>query len=142
MIHIASDHAGFAAKESLKKHLEKKGIAFKDHGPQKIKKTDDYPDYAHLVANMVSLQSDDTGILICGSGFGMSITANKTKGIRAASLHSTKEARLARQHNDLNIACLAARLQTQKEQHKIVDTFLKTKFEGGRHTKRIKKIEK
>lgn len=141
MIHIAADHAGFKAKEALKKYLDKKGIPFKDHGATKEKVRDDYPDYAHLVANMVSLKSDDKGILICGSGFGMAIAANKIQGIRAASLHNIKEARLARLHNDLNIACLAARLQTQKEQQRIIDVFLKTEFEGGRHTKRIKKIE-
>jgi len=142
MLHIASDHAGFKAKESLKRYLIKQGIDFVDAGPIKEKPKDDYPDYAHKVANLVSLSPTDRGILICGSGFGMAITANKTRGIRAAVLHTTKEARMARQHNDLNVACLAARLQTQKDQQKVIDTFLKTSFQGGRHTKRIKKIEK
>jgi ribose 5-phosphate isomerase B len=142
MLHISSDHAGFKAKEKLKKYLTSKEIIFIDHGPKTLKSKDDYPEYAHLLANIVSLVPTDKGILICGSGFGMAISANKTKNIRAATLHSTKEARLAREHNDLNIACLSSKLQTQKDHQKIIDTFLKTEFtKDTRHKRRIKKIE-
>ena len=136
---ISSDHAGYEIKEFIKDQLIKSKISTIDLGPF-LKKSVDYPDYAKKVSNRVSKKKSDVGILVCGSGTGMAISANKTKGIRAAVGYNIKSTQLSRQHNNANILCLGARLIKRKEIKKIVSIFLKTKFEGGRHERRIKKI--
>ena len=136
---ISSDHAGFEIKEFIKELLIKSKISTIDLGPLSNKSVD-YPDYAKKVSNRVSKKKSDVGILVCGSGTGMAISANKTKGIRAAVGYNIKSTQLSRQHNNANILCLGARLIKRKEIKKIVSIFLKTKFEGGRHKRRIKKI--
>ena len=105
-----------------------------------MSKSVDYPDYAKKVANRVSKRKSDIGILVCGSGTGMAISANKTKGIRAAVGYNIKSTQLSRQHNNANVLCLGSRLTKKKEIKKIIKIFLNTKFEGGRHKRRVKKI--
>ena len=136
---ISSDHAGYEIKEFIKEQLIKSKISIIDLGPF-LKKSVDYPDYAKKVSNRVSQRKSDLGILVCGSGTGMAISANKTKGIRAAVGYNVKSTQLSRQHNNANILCLGARLTKKNEIKKIVSIFLKTDFEGGRHKRRIKKI--
>ncbi|MDC2987312.1 ribose 5-phosphate isomerase B [Candidatus Pelagibacter bacterium] len=136
---IASDHAGYKLKESIKDHLIKRYISIFDMGPYENKSVD-YPDYAKKLAKRVKAKKSDIGILVCGSGTGMAISANKIKGIRAAVCYNTKSTRLSRQHNNANIIALGARLTKKSLSLKLVETFLKTSFEGGRHLKRIKKI--
>ena len=138
-IFISSDHAGFNLKESIKLFLIKKKIPFNDLGPKNDTRVD-YPEYAHKVARKVSVNKKNVGILVCGSGIGMNITANKHKNIRAAQCFNLKSAKLSRLHNDANIITLGSRLLTKKNALNCVGTFLRTKFEGGRHSKRIKKI--
>ena len=136
---IASDHAGFQLKEVIKTTLINKNISIIDLGPIDNKSVD-YPDYAKKVSNRVKSKKSDIGILVCGSGIGMSISANKTKGIRAAVCYNSKSTRLSRQHNDANIITIGSRLTKKNIALKLVSTFLKTKFEGGRHLRRVKKI--
>ena len=136
---IASDHGGFNLKESIKDFLIKRSVSIIDLGPYE-NKTVDYPDYAKRLANRIKAKKSDVGILICGSGTGMAITANKIKTIRAAVCYSTKSTRLSREHNNANIITLGARLTNKKLSLKLVEIFLKTKFEGGRHLKRVNKI--
>jgi len=138
-IFISSDHAGFKLKETIKLHLSKKKLSFKDLGPFSETKVD-YPDYAHKVAKMVKTSKKNIGILVCGSGIGMNITANKHKNIRAAQCFNLKSTKLSRLHNDANIITLGSRLLTKKNALNCVSVFLNTNFEGGRHSKRIKKI--
>ena len=136
---IASDHAGYKLKESIKDHLINKYISIFDMGPFENKSVD-YPDYAKKLAKRVKAKKSDIGILVCGSGTGMAISANKIKGIRAAVCYNIKSTRLSRQHNNANIIALGARLTKKNVSLKLVETFLKTSFEGGRHLKRIRKI--
>ena len=136
---IASDHGGYNLKEAIKDHLIKKNISVIDLGPFE-NKTVDYPDYAKKIANRIKAKKSDTGILVCGSGTGMAISANKIKTIRAAVCYNDRSTRLSRQHNNANIIALGARLTSKVLSLKLVEIFLKTKFEGGRHLKRIKKI--
>jgi len=136
---IASDHGGYNLKEIIKDYLINKNISIFDLGPFESK-TVDYPDYAKKLANRIKAKKSDVGILVCGSGTGMAISANKTKTIRAAVCYSTKSTRLSRQHNNANIIALGARLTKKNLSLKLVEIFLKTKFEGGRHLKRVKKI--
>jgi|TARA_B110000967_G_scaffold10415_1_gene10298 ribose 5-phosphate isomerase B len=136
---IASDHAGLNLKEDIKNYLINKNISILDLGPYE-KKSVDYPDYAKKLAIRIKAKKSDIGILICGSGTGMAITANKIKTIRAAVCYNIKSTRLSRQHNNANIIALGARLTKKTLSLKLVEIFLKTKFEGGRHLKRIKKI--
>jgi len=136
---IASDHGGFNLKEIIKDHLIKKNISIIDLGPFE-NKTVDYPDYAKKVANRIKAKKSDVGILVCGSGTGMAISANKTKTIRAAVCYNVNSTRLSREHNNANIISLGARLTSKKLSLKLVNIFLKTKFEGGRHIKRVNKI--
>ena len=136
---ISSDHAGFNLKEDIKSYLINKQISVFDLGPYENKSVD-YPDYARKLANRIKAKKSDIGILVCGSGTGMAISANKIKAIRAAVCYSVKSTRLSRQHNNANIIALGARLTKKNLSFKLIDTFLKTKFEGGRHLKRIKKI--
>ena len=138
-IFISSDHAGFKLKEEIKSHLSKKNISFKDMGPFNDDRVD-YPDYAHKVARKVKTNKSNVGILVCGSGMGMNIAANRHKNIRAAQCFNLKSTKLSRLHNDANIITLGSRLLNKKLALNCVNTFLNTKFEGGRHSKRIKKI--
>ena len=136
---IASDHAGFNLKENIKDYLINKNVSIIDLGPNENKSVD-YPDYAKKIGNRIKSKKSDIGILVCGSGTGMAISANKFKNIRAAVCYNMKSTRLSRQHNNANIIALGARLTKKSLSLKLVDLFLKTKFEGGRHLKRIKKI--
>tara|TARA_B110000971_G_scaffold214267_1_gene246112 strand:+ start:518 stop:955 length:438 start_codon:yes stop_codon:yes gene_type:complete len=136
---IASDHAGYDLKEKIKDNLIKKSISVIDLGPFS-KDSVDYPDYAKKVAKRLILKKSDAGILVCGSGTGMAITANKFKGIRAAQCYNKNSTILSRQHNNSNIICLGSRMLKYKEAFKYVTYFLYTKFESGRHQKRVNKI--
>ncbi len=136
---IASDHAGYNLKEDIKNHLINKNISIFDLGPMNNKSVD-YPDFAKKLANRIKLKRSDVGILVCGSGTGMAISANKIKSIRAAVCYNLKSTRLSRQHNNANIIALGSRLTKKKLSLKLVEVFLKTKFEGGRHLRRVKKI--
>jgi|TARA_B110000211_G_C13908982_1_gene477430 ribose 5-phosphate isomerase B len=136
---IASDHAGYDLKEKIKDFLIKKDVSVIDLGPFN-RNTVDYPDYAKKAAKRVLLKKSDAGILVCGSGTGMAIVANKFKGIRAAQCYSKKSTILSRQHNNANIICLGSRTLKDREALSFVSFFLKSKFEAGRHQKRIKKI--
>ena len=138
-IFISSDHAGFKLKEEIKIFLKRKKFNFQDLGPKTADRVD-YPDYAHKVARKVKLNKRNVGILVCGSGTGMNIAANKHKNIRAAQCFNLKSTKLSRLHNDANIITLGSRLITKKNALKFISVFLNTKFDGGRHLKRIKKI--
>ena len=138
-IFISSDHAGFKLKEIIKIYLSKKKLSFQDLGPNNGNKVD-YPDYAHKVAKKVNINKNNVGILVCGSGTGMNIVANKHKKVRAAQCFNIKSTKLSRLHNDANIITLGSRLLTKKNALSCVGVFLNTNFEGGRHSKRIKKI--
>ena len=136
---IASDHAGYNLKETIKNYLIDKNVSIFDMGPFN-KKSVDYPDYAKKLANRIKKKKSEVGILVCGSGTGMAISSNKIKTIRAAVCYNLKSTRLSRQHNNANIIALGSRLTKKKLSLKLVDIFLKTKFEGGRHLRRVKKI--
>ena len=136
---IASDHAGLNLKEDIKNFLINKNISIIDIGPYENKSVD-YPDYAKKLAKRIKSKKSDLGILICGSGTGMAISANKIKSIRAAVCYNAMSTRLSRQHNNANIIALGARLTNKRLSLKLVEIFLKTKFEGGRHLRRVKKI--
>ncbi len=136
---IASDHAGFNLKESIKDFLINNNISIIDLGPLNDNSVD-YPDYAKKLSNRVRLKKSDIGILVCGSGTGMAMSANKIKGIRAAVCYNLRSTRLSRQHNDANIISIGSRLTKKDIALKLVSVFLKTKFEGGRHQRRVKKI--
>ncbi len=138
-IFISSDHAGFKLKEEIKKYLKIKKLNFDDLGPNNNNSVD-YPVYAHKLARKVKINRNNVGILVCGSGTGMNIAANKHKNIRAAQCFNTKSTKLSRLHNDANIITLGSRLISKKNALKFVRIFLNTKFDGGRHLKRIKKI--
>jgi len=138
-IFLSSDHAGYKLKENIKLHLNKKKIKYIDLGPFNSDKVD-YPDYAHKLAKKVKVKNNHVGILVCGSGMGMNMVANKHKKIRAAQCFNIKSTKLSRLHNDANIITLGSRLLTKKNALNCVSIFLDTKFEGGRHIKRIKKI--
>jgi ribose 5-phosphate isomerase B len=137
---IGSDHAGFKLKNELLVYLLEKGLELQDFGPDSADSVD-YPDYAHKVAESVSTGENDLGILICGSGNGVCITANKHKGIRAALAWEEEIAALARQHNNANVLCVPARFVSKNKAFKIVDAWLNAAFEGGRHQNRVSKIE-
>ena len=140
MIAIGSDHAGYAVKEEIKKHLEDNKILFKDFGTFS-EESCDYPVLAEKVADSVVSGESSKGILICGTGIGISIAANKVKGIRAALCYEPALAEMSRKHNDANIVCLGGRTTDFETAKAIVDAFLNTDFEGGRHKKRLGKIE-
>ena len=137
---IGSDHAGFEYKEAIKKMLIAGGWQVDDKGTHSADSTD-YPDYAHPVAEMVATGKASVGVLVCGSGEGVCMTANKHKGIRAALCWNEEVAALSRQHNDANIICLGQRFTTVFEAEKMVEVFLSTPFEGGRHERRVLKID-
>ena len=136
---IASDHAGYSLKEYIKNFLLKKKISIKDVGTKNDESVD-YPDYAHKLSKILKKNKKAIGVLICGSGQGMIMTANKHKNIRAALCYNAESTKLSRLHNDANIITLGSRLISKKNALKYIKIFLKTKFEGGRHIKRIKKI--
>ena len=136
---IASDHAGFKLKENIKDFLINRNVSLIDLGPLNENSVD-YPDFAKKVSNRVRSKKSEIGILVCGSGTGMAMSANKMRGIRAAVCYNSKSTRLSREHNDANIISIGSRLTKKENALKLVSIFLKTKFEGGRHLKRIKKI--
>ena len=138
-IFISSDHAGFKLKEDIKISLKRKKLRFEDLGPMNDSRVD-YPDYAHKLARKVKVSKNNIGILVCGSGTGMNIAANKHKNVRAAQCFSAKSTKLSRLHNDANIITLGSRLISKKNAFKFVKIFLSTKFDGGRHLRRVKKI--
>jgi ribose 5-phosphate isomerase B len=140
-IAIGSDHAGFECKESIKNELKAAPVSFSliDVGTYSADSVD-YPDFAHQVASKVETGEVEMGVVICGSGNGVCITANKHKGIRAALCWSVEIAALARQHNDANVLCIPARFVSHETALQMVETFMNTAFEGGRHQKRIEKI--
>jgi len=138
-IFISSDHAGFKLKEVIKTFLERKKLNFQDLGPINENSVD-YPDYAHKVARKVKVNKKHIGILVCGSGTGMNIAANKHKNIRAAQCFNIKSTKLSRLHNDANIITLGSRFISKKNALKFVSIFLDTNFDSGRHLKRVKKI--
>ena len=138
-IFISSDHAGYNLKEKIIKKFKKKYI-FLDLGAYDSKTSVNYPDYAHKLCKKVSNNSKNIGILVCGSGVGMSMAANRHKKIRAAVCYSAKNTKLSRLHNNANIITLGARLTKKNTAFKCIDVFLNTRFEGGRHNKRVKKI--
>lgn len=141
-IYLGSDHAGFKTKEALKKFLEEKKLETVDVGAFKGE-TGDYPDYAEKVASKVAKDKGSIGLLVCGTGIGMSIAANKVKGIRAANPFNEETAKLAKEHNDANIICLGGRTYSPGKAKKILSAFLKAKSpKEERHKKRIKKIGK
>jgi len=139
VIHIGSDHAGFELKSKIITKLKERGFEVLDHGAHSDESTD-YPDYAHPVAESVESDENARGILICGSGNGISITANKHQGVRCALSWLPEIAELARQHNDANIVSVPSRFVETDSALKIVEVFLGTEFEGGRHERRVKKI--
>ena len=136
---LASDHAGYCLKEYVKKFLNRKKLQIKDVGANSNEKVD-YPDYAHKLSKVINKNRNNIGVLICGSGQGMIMAANKHKNIRAALCYNVKSTKLSRLHNDANVITLGSRLISRKNALKYLNIFLKTKFEGGRHKKRIRKI--
>lgn len=139
MIALGSDHAGFLYKEKTKTFLKSMKIDYKDFGTNSAESVD-YPDFAHAVAEAVSKGEFETGIIICGTGIGVSIVANKHKGVRAAACESVTAAGLARKHNNANILCFGERLVGWGVAEEMIAAFLQTTFEAGRHTRRIEKI--
>ncbi len=138
-ISIGSDHAGFEQKQALVDYLVGEGYDVIDRGPASADRVD-YPDYASAVAHDVSDGLADRGVLVCGTGIGMALAADKVVGCRAANIINVQFAELCRQHNDANIITLSGRFVDLEENKRIVDTFLTTKFEGGRHAMRVAKV--
>ena len=137
---IGTDHAGFEVKSFVIEYLQKRGIEVEDLGTYSNKSVD-YPDFAHKVAEAVLANEGSMGILICGSGIGMSLAANKHKGIRAALCHDYYTASMARRHNNANILCFGARIVGLGEIESILEGWLNNEFEGGRHERRVNKID-
>jgi len=138
-ISLGADHAGFELKDKLKKWLTVKGFEIADEGTNSPDSVD-YPDYARKVAEDVVGKRADCGILVCGSGIGMAIAANKIAGVRAANVTTEYEAQLSREHNNANILALGARILSEEDARKIVTKWLDTQFAGGRHQQRVEKI--
>lgn len=138
-IAIASDHAGFDLKETLKQDIVKLGYEVVDLGPANTQSVD-YPDYATKVADWLKNQPLGMGVLICGSGIGMSMAANRHKHVRAALVHTGMEAKLSRQHNNANVLCMGARIIGSDIARDCLEQFVTTKFEGGRHEARVAKF--
>ena len=137
---LASDHAGFALKEDLKLYLEKKGIKTKDYGTYSIDSCD-YPVYAYALAKDISKKKYSRGILICKTGIGNSIVANRLPGVRASLCYNVEAAKLTRQHNDSNVLVLGSGFVNKKKAKEILDVWLTTEFEGGRHKRRLNLIK-
>ena len=138
-VFLASDHAGFLLKQLISNFLSKKGIKILDLGP-KSSNSVDYPDFAHLLAKKMRKQKNNLGILICGSGEGMIMAANRHKNIRAALCYNAKSTRLSRKHNNANVMAIGSRLTKKSLALRCIDIFLNTNFDGGRHLRRVKKI--
>lgn len=138
-IALGADHAGYQLKDRIKQHLEVRGITVQDAGTNSAESVD-YPDFARSVAHEVSRKRADLGILVCGSGIGMAIAANKVEGIRAANVSSEYEAQMSREHNNANVLALGARILNQDQAFAIVEKWLSTQFAGGRHEQRVEKI--
>jgi ribose 5-phosphate isomerase B len=138
-IALGADHAGFALKDKIKQRLVSEGITVDDRGTNSTASVD-YPDYARAVAEEVAANGADLGILVCSTGIGMSIAANKVPGIRAAKVDTEFEAERSREHNDANVLALGADTITEDQAYNIVDKWLATSFEGGRHERRVEKI--
>jgi len=138
---VASDHAGFDYKEKVKHYLASKGYEVVDYGAYSDERSD-YPDAAHKAASGIEHGEADRGVLVCGSGIGMAMTANRHTGIRAVEAVTDEMAKLSRQHNDANVLALGQRLVSWQEAEKIIDMFFATDFEGGRHQARVEKIDK
>ena len=138
-ISVASDHRGYLLKQKIKSQLEAGGHEVVDEGPSSDESVD-YPDFAALVARKVSEGEVDRGVLICGTGIGMAIAANKFPGVRAASCFDEVTAEISRRHNDLNVLCLSGDLLSPKSVDRLVSIWIETEFEGGRHERRINKI--
>ena len=141
-IAIGSDHAGFEQKERLRTHLESEGHQVSDLGTTSAEESVDYPDYAIAVARQVAAGDVDYGVLVCGTGLGMAIAANKVDGIRAVNVTDPEFAKLAREHNDANVVAVSGRFTPVKVNEQIVDAFVATAFGGGRHSGRVEKITK
>jgi len=137
---LGADHGGYELKETLKCHLQERGVSVNDFGATSVESTD-YPDYAQAVAQAVAAKQAEVGLLVCTTGVGMSIAANKVPGVRAALVADESTATLARQHNNANVLCLAGRTLPPEQAKKVLDAFLKTGFEGGRHERRVSKME-
>lgn len=140
-IPIASDHAGYELKERLERELESMGFEAEDLGTHSPSSSD-YPDYAHPLAREVSSGEVQRGVLLCGTGLGMSYVANRYPGVRAAVAWSPEIAELARKHNDANVLVVPARFVSEEDAVRILHKWLETRFEGGRHTARVEKIER
>jgi len=138
-ISLGADHAGFELKEKIKKLLVQQGLEVSDQGTLSSESVD-YPDYARKVGEQVANRNADLGILVCGSGIGMAIAANKVHGVRAANVSSEYEAQLSREHNDANVLALGARLLSDQNAFQIIQKWLETPFAGGRHQRRVEKI--
>jgi len=138
-IALGADHAGYQLKDQIKQHLLQQDIDVRDEGTSSAESVD-YPDYARAVSHEVSEQRADFGILVCGSGIGMAITANKVDGIRAANVSTEYEAQMSREHNNANVLALGARIITADAAFSIIDKWLTTQFAGGRHERRVEKI--
>jgi len=136
---LGADHAGYELKEKVKKYLLSKGVETVDLGTGSTESVD-YPDFAVKVAEEVAQKKVDWGVLVCKSGIGMSIAANKVKGVRAAVVRTVEDTKLARGHNDANLLALSGAFTSEEEAKKIVDAWMKTEFEGGRHERRVGKI--
>jgi|tagenome__1003787_1003787.scaffolds.fasta_scaffold20950521_2 ribose 5-phosphate isomerase B len=138
-IALGADHAGFELKEKIKARLKEQGVAVEDEGTASTESVD-YPDFARKVGESVAAKHADLGVLVCGSGIGMAIAANKVPGIRAANVSTEYEAEKSREHNDANVVTIGSRILDDAKAFSIVDTFLKTAFAGGRHQQRVDKI--
>ncbi len=141
MIALGCDHGGYELKEAIKKYLDKQGVAYKDFGTNSIESVD-YPEYAEAVANSVASKEAEKGILVCGTGVGMSIAANKIPGIRAALISDCFSAKATREHNDSNILCLGGRVLGENLALMIVEIWLNTAYIGAHHAKRLEMIQK
>jgi ribose 5-phosphate isomerase B len=139
-IALAADHVGFALKEKVREYLDSQGLEVEDYGPANSQPVD-YPDFAEKVAAQVIAKQADYGVLVCGTGIGMMLAANKVPGIRAAAANDTISARMAREHNNANILTMGGRMIDAATMRQIVDTWLSTPFAGGRHQRRVEKIE-
>jgi ribose 5-phosphate isomerase B len=138
-IALGADHAGFELKNRIKQHLQQKGIETLDQGTNSPESVD-YPDFARLVGHDVAQRRAELGILVCGSGIGMAIAANKVEGIRAANVSSEYEAQMSREHNNANVLALGARILSPEQAISLVETWLSAQFAGGRHKRRVEKI--
>ncbi len=138
-IAVGSDHAGFPLKEKVREYLVSRGYEVEDHGTESAESVD-YPDYAEKVATRVAAKEVNFGVVVCGTGVGVAISANKVPGIRAAPCNDTLTARMAREHNDANVLTLGGRVVDESTARKILDVWLATPFAGGRHQRRVDKI--